>query len=270
MTHAVNDGAGQAVTVPPEIGAKLAGYDWSRILVGESGAMVFRLRCEGRPGFYLKSGAYGVADAIRREYARIQWLQGRIAAPDVAAFAEQGDEAFLLLSECRGETAYRAMAEHKTRRSEIAFALGAHLARLHALPVEDCPFDSRLATRLTLARQRVERGDVDEDDFDAARAGWSAQMVWQRIAELGRAGLESVVTHGDYSLDNIIIDGDRVSGLIDFDRLGIADPYQDIAIALNCLEEFGTPAQEQFLRGYGLDAVDTRRLELHLCLDELF
>lgn len=81
---------------------------------------------------------------------------------------------------------------------------------------------------------------------------------------------DPVVTHGDYSLDNLLIQDGEVVGCIDAGRVGIADRYQDIAIVWNCLGEFGPESQEGFLRAYGIAGPDRRKLDFHLMLDELF
>lgn len=94
------------------------------------------------------------------------------------------------------------------------------------------------ALRLQLARQGLQAGRIDPEDFDDARAGWSAEQVWQRMMDLLPLSPDAVLTHVDHSLDNIRLDRQlRVSGLIDWGRAGIADRNQDLAILANCLDE---------------------------------
>lgn len=62
----------------------------------------------------------------------------------------------------------------------------------------------------------------------------------------------------------------QVTGLIDVGRLGLADPYQDLAVLWNCLNEFGTELQQQMWADYCIQTPDADRLEFHLCLDEMF
>lgn len=82
--------------------------------------------------------------------------------------------------------------------------------------------------------------------------------------------VDAVVTHGDFSLDNLIVGNDEIVGCIDVGRVGIADRYHDLAILWNCLGEFGSSLQERFLEKYGIVDVDQRKLQFHLLLDELF
>lgn len=81
---------------------------------------------------------------------------------------------------------------------------------------------------------------------------------------------DSVVTHGDFSLDNLIFDEGKLIGCIDVGRVGIADRYQDLAILWNCLGEFSPSLQKRLFQKYGIDNPDMNKLQFHLMLDEFF
>jgi aminoglycoside 3'-phosphotransferase-1 len=124
--------------------------------------------------------------------------------------------------------------------------------------------------RLAHARRRLDAGLIDADDFDDARAGWTPAQVWAAMQALLPLRAERVVTHGDYSLDNILLDAQgQVTGIIDVGKAGIADPYRDLAILWNCLSEFGAELQQALLTAYATE-LDLDRLTFHLYLDECF
>jgi aminoglycoside 3'-phosphotransferase I len=100
--------------------------------------------------------------------------------------------------------------------------------------------------------------------------GWSAEQVWNALAAMLPIAADRVVTHGDFSMGNLLFAEGRITGCIDVGRAGVADRYQDLAIFWQNLAEHGPGFQEQFLRAYGVDAVDPDRLRFHRCLDELF
>lgn len=261
----------QAVTVPESMSAALAGHAWARDRVGESGGAVYRLHGKpGAPDLYLKHGRHAVADAIDDEAARLRWLAGRLPVPAVVNVVRTADEAWLLMTALAGKTAGQLLEADPGQGHAVVDALASFLKRLHAIPASACPFDSDHARRLVLARSRIEAGLVDEGDFDEERAGWTAQQVWDAMQALLPLAPDPVVTHGDYSLDNLLIADGEVAGCIDAGRVGIADRYQDLAIAWNCLGEFGGALQERFLRTYGITEPDWRKLQFHLMLDELF
>jgi aminoglycoside 3'-phosphotransferase-1 len=251
--------------------AALAGYAWARNTAGESGGAVYLLH--GRadaPEMFLKHGVGPVADDITDEMVRLRWLAPHLPVPALAHFARTPEEAWLLMAAIPGQTAWQVLQASPGRRRAVVDALAAFLRRLHAIPLHACPFTSDHAWRLAHARARIDAGLVEEDDFDEDRAGWTSVQVWDALQDLLPLAPDPVVTHGDFSLDNLFIRGDQVVGCIDVGRAGIADRYQDLAIMWSCLGEFGAPLQERFLKQYGIASLDERKLRFHLLLDELF
>lgn len=250
---------------------ELDGYEWHRNTVGESGGAVYRLRSkDGRPDLFLKHGKDAVADDITDEMAKLRWLGRYLPVPACVRFSRTADEAWLLMTAMPGETAYQVMEAHPAQRMAVVSAIARFLRRIHAIPASACPFTSHHDYRLARARERLDVNLVDEDDFDDARAGWTGEQVWEAAQALLPLAPDQVVTHGDYSLDNILIRDGEVVGCIDVGRVGIADRYQDLAIAWNCLEEFGTSLQEEFFKQYDIAQPDRAKLDFHLMLDEFF
>lgn len=204
------------------------------------------------------------------EYARLRWLQGKLPVPRIVHFLEAEGGAWLLTEAMGGMSAYAWLEAHPGRQRAAVEGMARFLRRLHALPLATCPFNASLPLRLAAARANIDAGLVDEDDFDPERAGWTAEQVWARLHTLLPLTPDPVVTHGDFSLDNILLEADgAVSGVIDVGRLGVADRYQDLAILLNCLNEFGKPLGDQLFAAYRTEP-DPVRIEAHLLLDELF
>jgi kanamycin kinase/aminoglycoside 3'-phosphotransferase-2 len=82
-----------------------------------------------------------------------------------------------------------------------------------------------------------------------------------------------VLTHGDYCLPNVLLDSAtlRISGFIDLSRAGLADRYQDKALATRSLAYNWGPGHEQALwKTCGLDKPDQEKLSFYLALDEFF
>ncbi|MBO9655558.1 MAG: APH(3')-I family aminoglycoside O-phosphotransferase [Agrobacterium tumefaciens] len=260
-----------AIVVPAGASVELTGYEWSRNNVGQSGAAVYRLYGKpGAPDLFLKHGRGTVTDDLIDEMTRLRWLAKHIPVPAIQHFVVTPDEAWLLMTALPGKTAYEVLKERPEDSTAIVDALSDFLQSLHAVPIHDCPFNSDHAYRLGLARKRIDSGLVEEDDFDAEREGWTAEQVWQAMHDLLPLASDPVVTHGDFSLDNLLMVDGKVIGCIDTGRVGIADRYQDIAIAWNCLEEFGGDLQCRFLARYGVSNPDQAKLQFHLMLDELF
>ena len=261
--------------VPDAWQSLCGGRTWSRVTYGASGADVFRLDAAVGPAHFLKraSGKEHVA-ALQAEHARLRWLADRVRVPRVLGFVDEEHTSALLTEALPGCSAHRALEDAATRGMRavetLAGLLGAWLHTLHAQPLETCPVDVGFAVRLAEGHRRVAAGQVDEDDFDEVRRGWRASDVLDAIHALLPLSFERVLTHGDYSLDNIFVGGEQVTGVLDVGRAGVADPHQDLAICWRDLGEFGASAQSAFLRGYGVHTMDTARCTAHLLLDELF
>ena len=257
--------------VPAGVSAELIGYNWARDNVGESGGAVYRLYGKpGAPDLFLKHGENTLAHDLADEMVRLRWMAKHIAVPAVTHFVALPGEAWLLMTALPGETAYQALEAQPEDRMAIVDGLADFLRRLHAIPISDCPYTSDHRYRLGLARQRIDAGLIEEDDFDEEREGWTAEQVWQAMDQLLPFPPDPVVTHGDFSLDNLLMVDGEVIGCIDAGRVGIADRYQDLAILWNCLEEFGEELQVRFLARYGISNLDHSKMQFHLMLDELF
>ncbi|WP_026792830.1 APH(3')-I family aminoglycoside O-phosphotransferase [Pleomorphomonas oryzae] len=271
MSDTDREDAEAAPPVPLSMSAEVEGYAWVRDTIGESGGAVYRLRDKaGAPDLFLKHGWDAVADAITEEMVRLRWLAAYVPVPAVVQFVRTANEAWLLMTAIPGKTAYQILSSSVAARPAVVDALSAFLRRLHAIPTSACPFSSDHAHRLAIARWRIDAGLVDADDFDEERQGWTVEQVWNGLQELLPLEAEPVVTHGDFSLDNLLIHNGAVVGCIDVGRAGIADRYQDLAILWNCLHEFGPSLQGRLFQQYGATDPDRRKLQFHLMLDELF
>ncbi|MBX5082206.1 aminoglycoside 3'-phosphotransferase [Rhizobium lentis] len=249
--------------------ARLSGYRMERDALGRSAARVFRLEGEGLPALYLKVEEAGPFGELADEAARLDWLKAAgLACPDVIAREGDGGRNWLLIGALPGSDLAGAAALTPLARVEL---LAQALLDLHRLPIASCPFDHRLEKRLPAAKARMEAGFVDEDDFDAARLGKSAAALFADLERLKPGDEDLVVTHGDACLPNFIALDGRFSGYIDCSRLGVADRYQDIALACRSIaDNFGEALVQPFLDRYGLPAPDPARLDYYQLLDEFF
>ncbi|MEE2915913.1 MAG: APH(3') family aminoglycoside O-phosphotransferase, partial [Pseudomonadota bacterium] len=258
--------------LPASWDARLAGYEWYRDGAGESGGVIHRLTRAGAPSLYLKHGTDAVAAAIVDEAVRLRWLQGRVPAARPVAFADEDGAAWLLTIGVAGRTGDAWLDHDSALLPVIVAAFAGFLTQLHALPVDDCPFEAGAALRLAAARRRVGAGEVDVEDFADDHLGWDAERMLAHTEALYDPDLhQRVVTHGDFSLGNLLMDErGHVTGCIDVGLLGVADPYQDIAILCANLGELDPAAERAFLDAIGVASPDRQRMAFHRCLDELF
>jgi aminoglycoside 3'-phosphotransferase-2 len=279
---------------PPELAALLRRRAAQPITTGESGARVLRYTRAGAPTLFLKTIA---ADgrALGDEAARLRWMAARgVPVPEVLHYAVHADREYLLLTEVPGVDASVVAAEvapagdaHAVgAAAAVVCALADALRRLHATKATDCPFRHPATARVAEARARAHRGLVDESDFDEERRGRRADELVTELEALAPRGETAVLTHGDYCLPNVMLRvGARhaagaqggggaqvvVSGFVDCGRAGLADPYQDLALAARSIAcNIGPRWVPEFFSRYGTNVVDERKLRFYTLLDEFF
>ncbi|AZM57395.1 aminoglycoside O-phosphotransferase APH(3')-Va [Streptomyces sp. WAC 01529] len=265
---------------------RYAAYRWTPARNGASGAEVHRLTHPGGAGpeLYVKiaPAAYeGSSLDLSGEADRLTWLGGRgIPVPRLVERGTDGEATWLVTEALPGRPAAERWPED--RRFAVVEALADITRALHELPSADCPFDRSLAVTQAQAVRNVQEGLVDLDDLDEEREGWSGRRLLDELDRTRPAAEDLVVTHGDLTSENVLIDPEtcRVTGVIDVIRLGRADRHTDLAIALRELESeedpwFGPVHAAHFLERYlqgaaGKVVVDEDRLAFYRLLDEFF
>jgi kanamycin kinase len=195
---------------------------WEPVTTGRSGAVVSR-----GPGVFRKE-ALDPTEDLRAEAERLVWLAAQgIPVPKVL----DADQTFLLTREVAGRTAADDWPAES--RPRVVEALARVTRDLHALELEDCPFDRRLEVSIPAAME----AQVDLADLDPERRGWSRERLVAELLSQRPEREDLVVCHGDLCLPNVLLDPDSfaVAGLIDTGRLGIADRWTDLAIATRSL-----------------------------------
>jgi aminoglycoside phosphotransferase len=185
------------------------------------------------------------------------------------AYEEQEDAAFLLMTAVPGrdctDTAHAADIPAMVR------GLADGLRLLHATPPDGCPFDHTPAADLARVRLRVERNLVDAREFGAPAEGRTPAEALAELLAMPLPDEEPVLTHGDYCLPNVLLDGGRLAGFCDLGRLGVGGRYRDLALAARSLAyNWGAAHVPLLFESYGIGAPDQRKLDFYLLLDELF
>jgi aminoglycoside phosphotransferase len=236
--------------------------------VGKSEAKVYRLDHAEQPALYLKLALHAHVAELHAEHQRLLWLQDRVPVARIVGFDRGNDDALLLTRALTGANALDAAPRH---RAEVVAAFARALRHLHSLPTSDCRFDQGLDTMLQCARRRVDAGRVDESDFDPERKGATAAELLQLLEQSLPPPGDRVLTHGDACLANVIFDGARFRGFVDCVRSGLADRYQDLALASRSIEHhYGSELVAVFFERYGLARIDQPRLGFYRLLDEFF
>ena len=145
------------------------------------------------------------------------------------------------------------------------------LSRIHALPIEGCPFSADWSLRVSQAEQRMYAGLVDASDFDEENLGRDPAELLSELKSLPPLPGVSCFTHGDACLPNFLSRDGRLSGIVDWSRAGITHPAQDWALALRSVRsQFGLDAERMLRVHVPIHSADEDLLRRFRVLDEFF
>jgi kanamycin kinase/aminoglycoside 3'-phosphotransferase-3 len=216
------------------------------------------------------------------EYHIVKWLSGRLPVPSIPAYEIHNGLAYTLMTKAEGKMLCDI---DLLQTPELVIELAAKgLKMLWETDVHDCPCSvSRLSNRLKAAEYNVAHGLVDIENTGPEAFGKGGFKDPRELLEWlknNRPPEDIVLTHGDYCLPNIFANGDRISGFIDLGKVGPADRWQDIAIAIRSLDHnfdgryfSGEPIfdfkPQMFLDALGVE-MNEEKYRYYYLLDELF
>ena len=254
--------------LPESLKTLIANCIWTEVTLGESSASVHRLQhADGRIS-YLKTAPMSVGIELYDEKERLDWLRGKLPVPDVVFSGSDDTNFYLLLSAIPGVDA--ASLSTNMDSSTLVRLLAQGLRIIHRLPIEECPFDKSLVRDIEVAQLNVSRGLVDEANFDEARQGRSAHDLFKELLFRKPIQEDLVFTHGDYSLPNIIIEGNRIAGFVDLGRAGVSDRYKYLALAVRSIRDHDSDLEPLFFDEYGVFTPEFEKIEFYMLLDEFF
>jgi aminoglycoside phosphotransferase len=187
-------------------GAMTLGATRTPILIGESGSSVVRVRREDGLEWIEKTGSRA---EIELETAVLEWCAGRLPVAKVlrpeAKVLGKG-VGFLAMSALPGVNLT------ETSMERAAQTLAEALQRIHATPIENCPFMAGWALRVSQVELRVRAGLVDESDFDEDNLGRSPTDILAELQSLPPLPDVICFTHGDACLPNFLTQDGRLTG----------------------------------------------------------
>ena len=256
-------------SIPTELGKLIQKRRLERVTLGCSGNYVYRLYQEEATDLYLKVSSEQSVYRLLTEARRLKWLNGRLPVPELCYYGEADGVEYLLMTAVNGRTAIDP--HHKSNLKQLVDLLAEGLRQIHAIPVEDCPFDQRLLVQMEIARMRLIHGQVDEADFEAEWQGQSPVLLFEQLLDSQPDYEYLHFTHGDYCLPNVLIEDGQISGFIDWGLAGVADRYRDLALAARSLRHnWGEEWVGRFFDAYGIKRLNKEKLAFYTLLDEFF
>lgn len=219
-------------------------------------------------------------DAVARQEAGImEWLRGKLPAPEVLACERESGRQYLLMTRLPGkmlcDSAVIGDAANVTR------LLAQALEMVNSVDISDCPYRADLDAELSVARGNVERGEVDVEYTDPATFGPGGFRDPEHLLswlEQNRPREETRFTHGDMCLPNVLTENGRITALLDLGGAGVGDPYRDYAIARRSLHDNTDGHHGHTCPGFDADVLfkylgfspDREKMRYFALVDELF
>jgi aminoglycoside phosphotransferase len=228
----------------------------------------WRASANGVGEVFLKAAPFGLHPSLAGEADRCRWLTARGApVPEVVDHGDDGQVEWLVTRALPGLDA--TTPQHLDDPERTVPLLAEALRAFHELDPVGCPFDYRVPVALDHAEGRVRRGEVDPSGFHPEHGHLTPDTALDRLRELAPGeGRDLVVTHGDYCLPNVLIDGGRVTGLVDLGEVGLAERWRDLAVATWSLTwNLGPGHEDRFLDAYGTEWDVPRRDFYRLLFD---
>lgn len=194
------------------------------------------------------------SDEAENEHRMLRWLEGRLPAPRCLYHGTEAGKDFLLMSRINGTMACdEACMERENGRFAVRLMAEA-LKRLWQVDISGCPADQRLSKALAEAERRIRTGEASVDTASPGIYGPDgfadpdALLCWLRENQPEE---DLVFSHGDYCMPNVLFQGEKLSGYIDLGNGGVADRWEDIAMAHRSLRNnfcgvFGGKAYKDF------------------------
>ena len=245
----------------------------NRLIVNKVGQSPSDVYCfeRNRETFFLKVSSVQYATttySVAREAQMMLWLADKINVPELV-FSEIDQNFEYMLSKSIDA---QPISDLSLAQSELIMLYQDVLSQLRSVPVQNCPFNSDINSRLQESQYFMEIGllnQVDDEDVDIEVWG-EHQSYLELWTELNNHRVKEnlVFTHGDITDSNIFVDQSNKIYFLALGRAGLADEFVDIAFVERCLREDGSEESAQkFLKQLSFD--DPSKRQYFLKLDEL-
>jgi len=202
-----------ALDVDIDDGPKRGSHQWVLRTDAPSGVAVSRSRAEE---FALLAAAHRAGVTVPEPL----WLYDDPAT---------ADRPFYIMARVAGSADGRRLVQAERsgpQRRDLVAALGRELARIHAIDPATPGLDFLEQSQAPPARRRIRQ----HRDYLDTLADPQPALEWGlRWLELNApANEETVLCHGDFRTGNIMIDGERVTGILDWEFAGYSSPVEDL------------------------------------------
>lgn len=206
-------------------------YPFPRVIAEKTGDAPFETDAIGRsdsavllyPDKVLKIEK--TSEVSDNEYAILTWLDGKLRAPRVLAFARENGLNYLLMERLGGKMAFEAGITPEAASAKLADGL----RLLRRVDISDCPSRRDFRSALALAKKRMDDGELEGLSPQTDEFADFESLYDHLCAHIPEE--TPVFSHGDYCLPNVFFDGDEI-GFLDLGSAGVTDKDYDVFMCL--------------------------------------
>ncbi len=239
---------------------------------GLSGSQTYLVKTDNKK-HYLKIKKNDISNELLYESEMFEFLDKKLKVPKTKFIETYEDYTIHCMTELKGEL-YENMLEDMGT-TEFIKGYAEALKNLHSIDISGCSVNNILDKRLHDIKIRLADYDLEKkcsyyDYLKGETKSISKRDIYKYLLNNKPFRDEHRVTHGNYSFDNIISENETIKYL-DLGRGGVADRYQDIALAVKSVhEDLGKEWINTFYEYYGIKNVDKEKINYYILLDEFF
>lgn len=210
----------------------------------------------------------------------MRWLDGKLPIPKVICYEKDFLYQYLLMSRITGKMS--CDEEFMSQPEILTKKLAEAIKMLWRVDISDCPRIRSLDLELEEAKIRVENNLIDMENAEPNTFGAGGFKDPKELLSWlfeNKPDYEPVLSHGDLCLPNIFIDGEKISGFIDLNDIGIGDKWKDIALCYRSLrwnaegayggKVYPDVRSSMLFEALGIEP-DMDKIRYYILLDELF
>jgi kanamycin kinase len=243
-------------TSPPRAPAAVKALAGARsvepVWVNEVGGLTFAVVGADGPELFVKWAPPGAGVDYLAEAVRLAWAGPFTPVPEVVELGRDSEGSWMAMRAIDGAS---AVEERWRAQPAVAVrAIGEGLRALHhALPADSCPFSWSAGDRAARATQLAASGHQSPERWHEQHRYLSVDQALALVSEPPAID-RLVVCHGDACAPNTLLGPDgRWCAHVDFERLGLADRWADLAIATwSCDWNYGPGWEGELLAAYGV------------------
>ena len=206
---------------------------------------------------------------LKREVTVINCLTQKtnLPIPKVKNFVDQisEKESWALIEFVEGETVRSALYNEKSeeKRNEIIYNFGKLLRQIHSTP---CPAEL-IGERLWID-EKLCQAELNLKKYQVDGTG----ELLEKIKSITTIDFNQTLIHGDFTIDNVLVNNGIITGVIDWSGGAYGDPRYDVSLAIrpkpNAFED--KIEKEIFFEGYGDKIIDYNDYNYFVGLYEFF